>query len=99
MTRPRARPDSLPGWPRALSAELAAAYTALSITALYSLAGFPAPIHLSPGRVAWLREDLDRWLDGKAGRMPASAAAQPGSDWDDAIAAKTAVSPDRPGRR
>ena len=62
----------LPGWPRALAAPLAAAYVGLSETALRTLDGFPEPVRLSPGRVAWLREDLDAWLDARAGRAPAS---------------------------
>jgi hypothetical protein len=26
---------------------------------------------ISPGRLVWLREDLDRWLDGRRGSSPA----------------------------
>jgi predicted DNA-binding transcriptional regulator AlpA len=26
---------------------------------------FPAPVALSPGRVAWLRSDLEKWLQGR----------------------------------
>ena len=96
-----ARPDTLPGWPRALPAPLAAAYVGLSVTSIYRLADFPAPVHLSPGRIAWLREDLDRWLDAKAGRMPASTPddADLGGDWDAALGRAPAIPADRPRPR
>ncbi|MBV8525513.1 MAG: hypothetical protein JOY71_25880 [Acetobacteraceae bacterium] len=29
---------------------------------------FPAPIPITRGRIVWLKEDLDRYLDEKAGR-------------------------------
>ena len=29
---------------------------------------FPDRVQLSPGRVVWLKEDIDAWLDRKAGR-------------------------------
>jgi predicted DNA-binding transcriptional regulator AlpA len=67
----------LPGWPRALSIKLAAAYVGLSVTTIRHLPGFPAPVPLSPGRVAYLREDLDRWLDQRAGRT----GKPDGSEW------------------
>jgi predicted DNA-binding transcriptional regulator AlpA len=28
------------------------------------------PIRLTQGRIAWLREDLDAWLERRAGRIP-----------------------------
>lgn len=31
---------------------------------------FPKPFELTPGRVAWLEEDIDAWLAKKAGRTP-----------------------------
>ena len=31
---------------------------------------FPKPFELTPGRVAWLEEDIDAWLAEKAGRTP-----------------------------
>ncbi|MBV8094502.1 MAG: hypothetical protein JOY71_19380 [Acetobacteraceae bacterium] len=61
----------LPGWPRGLCEELAAAYVGLSVTTIRAerAAGrFPAPIPLTRGRIVWLKEDLDRYLDLKAGR-------------------------------
>lgn len=65
----------LPGWPRGLSAELAAAYVGLSPTTIRSLeaAGdFPSPTWLTAGRRVWLRESLDAWLDRKAGYAAAA---------------------------
>ena len=67
-------PDgALPGWPRALKAPWAAAYVGLS-ESTFRVAVVPdvPPVRLTDGRMAWLREDLDAWLDRKAGRAPAS---------------------------
>jgi predicted DNA-binding transcriptional regulator AlpA len=64
--------DALPGWPRGLREDWAAAYVGISSALLRSemKAGrFPAPIQLTVGRIAWLRDDLDAWLDRKAGRV------------------------------
>lgn len=63
----------LPAWPRAMNVELAAAYVALSVTSfrVYVVPLVPA-IPLTPGRVGWLREDLDAGLDKQAGRAPAA---------------------------
>lgn len=36
----------------------------------------PKPIRLTTSRVAWLREDLDAWLDRCAGRIPSSEPSQ-----------------------
>lgn len=58
----------LPGWPRALGADHAAAYVGLGRTTwlrLVDTGEAPKPIRLTPGRVAWLREDLDSWLDDR----------------------------------
>ena len=64
----------LPGWPRAMNVELASAYVALSVTAFRAHVVPSVPsIPLTPGRVAWLREDLDAWLDKQAGRSAALA--------------------------
>ena len=71
----------LPGWPRAMNEEWASAYISLS-QSLFRVqveAGeAPQPVWLTPGRKAWLREDLDAYLDRKAGRSPAS---DPANDW------------------
>ena len=59
-------PTSLPGWPRALKEEWAAAYCGLSRTTFrVEVAPTVKAVRLTPGRVAWLRDDLDEWLDGK----------------------------------
>jgi predicted DNA-binding transcriptional regulator AlpA len=61
----------LPDWPRGLHENLAAAYVGLSpstIRVLRELGEFPAPVSLTKGRQVWLREQLDEWLDKKAGK-------------------------------
>lgn len=65
----------LPGWPRAMRVELAAAYCGISRSSLHALADAgdaPKPVKLTAGIAVWLREDLDAWLDRRAGRAPAS---------------------------
>ena len=54
---------------------LAAAYVGLSLSTVRYLSGrgdFRTPIALTKGRLVWLREDLDGWLDRKAGRASAT---------------------------
>ena len=68
-------PATLPGWPRGLSEELAAAYIGLSKTtfrALWDAGDIPAPVKLSIKRQVWFKEHLDEWLDRRAGLPPAS---------------------------
>jgi predicted DNA-binding transcriptional regulator AlpA len=67
-------PDGvLPFTPRALREEWAALYCGMSPTLFRErVAPEVPPVRISPGRVAWLREDLDAWLDRRAGRAPAS---------------------------
>ncbi len=68
----------LPDWPRAMGEDLAAAYVALSPATLrrrVQANDAPTPIQLTEGRRVWLREDLDAWLDRKAGRVSASQGA------------------------
>lgn len=76
----------LPDWPRSMSDDLAAAYTGVSVTtfrAEVAAGRAPAPIRLTLKRIAWLREDLDGWLDRLAGRV---AASPPDShDWQGAL--------------
>ena len=71
-------PPRLPDWPRALSAPLAAAYVSLS-EASFRTAVAPElrAVHLTRRRVAWLREDLDAWLDARAGRAAPSSENNP----------------------
>jgi predicted DNA-binding transcriptional regulator AlpA len=63
-------PAALPFWPRGLREELAAQYIGLSVTTFrreWREGRAPRPIQLTVGRQVWLRDELDRWLDGKAG--------------------------------
>lgn len=60
---------SYPNWPRGLSAELAATYVGLSKSGFLADDTIPAAIQLTKGRKVWLREDLDAWLDAKAGKV------------------------------
>lgn len=39
-----------------------------TIYAMISKGTFPKPFELTPGRVAWIEEDVDCWLATKAGR-------------------------------
>lgn len=72
-------PANLPNWPRALRLPLAAAYVGISPTAFTAhVAPAVKPIHPTPGTVAWLKDDLDRWLDALAGR---SASEQEQNPW------------------
>lgn len=75
-------PD-LPGWPRGLREELAAAYVGLSATTVRTLlarGAFPSPVPLTDRRQVWLRDDLDAWLERRAGRTVAAD----GTEWPDA---------------
>jgi predicted DNA-binding transcriptional regulator AlpA len=66
------RPPGLPGWPRGLSVELAAAYVGLSVSTLRKLekeGEFPSPTWITSWRCVWLRDSLDAWLDRKDGRI------------------------------
>jgi len=65
----------LPGWPRGLGEELAAAYVGLSKTTfrmLWDRGDIPAPVKLTTKRQVWYKDALDEWLDRKAGITPAS---------------------------
>ena len=69
---------ALPGWPRALRAPLAAAYVGVSEPAFrIHIAPGLQSINPTPGTRAWLREDLDAYLDAKAGRVAAFEEANP----------------------
>lgn len=73
------RPSS---WPRGLREQLAAEYVGLSVSSIRALRGrgeFPPPIPLTRGRLVFLRDDLDAWLDRRAGRTVPE-----GNDWPDA---------------
>lgn len=74
----------LPFTPRGMRAGHAALYVGVSPSAWRELVRrgeAPSPIYLSDRIPVWLREDLDRWLDRRAGR----AATSPGlanNPWD-----------------
>ena len=60
----------LPGWPRGMREDMAAAYVGLSVSALRAerKAGrFPAPVRLTRGRIVYLRDALDGYLDRLSG--------------------------------
>ncbi|MGC5885701.1 AlpA family transcriptional regulator [Ralstonia pseudosolanacearum] len=49
----------------------------LSQSTIYSMiskGAFPKPFELTPGRVAWIEEDVDCWLATKAGRAQEATA-------------------------
>ena len=61
-------------WPRLMRAETAAAY--LDVSPSYfraSVAPEVQHVTLSPRVIGWRRDDLDRWLDARAGHATASA--------------------------
>lgn len=62
--------------PRRMRVEEAARYVGLSVTAFRDL---DLPSVRIGGTVGWLRDDLDAWLDARAGRAAALPAA---NEWD-----------------
>lgn len=57
--------------PRGLPAEDAARYVGFSTSGFRSIVAKEVPpVRLTERRVVWLRDDLDRWLDQRAGRKP-----------------------------
>lgn len=44
-----------------------------TIYAMIAKGAFPKPFELTPGRVAWIEEDIDAWLTEKAGRAASAA--------------------------
>jgi predicted DNA-binding transcriptional regulator AlpA len=74
----------LPGWPRGMRAEFAAAYVGLSISSFRTEVArgrAPKPINLTLKRLVWLKDDLDGWLDRLAGRTTNLAK----TDWQAAL--------------
>lgn len=65
MAMPKLRPSQLPGWPRMLSLELAAAYCGVSPSHFEREveAGEKPPSTRSGTRKLWDRHILDEWLD------------------------------------
>ena len=71
---------TLPGWPRGMPEPLAAAYLGLSVSRFQAcVASEVTPINITARLRIWVREDLDAWLDRRAGRMPGSPGFNP---WD-----------------
>ncbi len=72
-------------WPRGMRAATAADYVGVSVSTLRAIVrkGGLKPIRLTPGRIVYLREDLDSYLDRAAGRGPLST----GNEWLDAFGA------------
>jgi predicted DNA-binding transcriptional regulator AlpA len=63
--------SKMPGWPRAMRVQLAAAYVGMSPTHFLRLVNagqIPKPFEQSPAVLTWLKDALDEYLDGKAGR-------------------------------
>ncbi len=90
MTTRRLAPHEMPGWPRSMGLELAAAYVGLSPSTFRaqvdrSGSTAPQPIALTAGRRVWLKEDLDAWLDRAAGR--GTTAAGTGEAWLESLSA------------
>lgn len=81
---------TLPGWPRGLREELAAAYVGMSVNGLRTKveAGeIEPPRRHSSGRIVYLRDNLDAYLDrlfNVADPPTTSAAPDPVSEWDEA---------------
>ena len=84
MTSKKFEGASLPGWPRGLSEDLAAAYVGLSPGSFQRMVDgkdekgqplppaktAPQPVRFPGRRKVWLRDQLDAWLDQLAGRAP-----------------------------
>jgi len=97
--------DSAPRWiPRALREPDAAYYVGLSASTFRArVAPEVRGVRLTEGCVAWYREDLDAWLDRRAGRVQpatdAPAQPAPGEQVDQIAAALAGLRPQRRPRR
>ena len=82
----RVRPVEMPDWPRGMREDLAAAYVGLSVNGLRAKveAGEIAPPkHHSPGRIVYLKDNLDAYLDRLSKRKNSwGAQADPVNEWD-----------------
>lgn len=75
---PMAERRPLPNWPRALREPLAAAYVGVSSASFVRhVAPALKAVQITPGVRAWLREDLDAFIDEKAGRVAGSEEVNP----------------------
>lgn len=73
--------STLPGWPRALREDLAAAYVGLSATTFRQVVAPAVPaILLSTGRIAWRRDHLDAWIESRPTRNGVVDSAPPAAD-------------------
>jgi predicted DNA-binding transcriptional regulator AlpA len=73
-------PAASPWVPRCLRAPHAAAYVGVSESwwlAEVRAGRAPEPVRYGRAITVWLREDLDRWIDERAGRIAAMPAANP----------------------
>jgi hypothetical protein len=61
-----------------MSLPLAAEYCSVG-TAMLGREG-PKPVRIGRKRLVWLKEDLDKWLDGLAGKETTSSPAE--NPWD-----------------
>ncbi|MGS0647987.1 helix-turn-helix transcriptional regulator [Komagataeibacter melomenusus] len=69
--------------PRGLRLEQAATYVGLSATTfLAQVAPDVPPVRLTVKRKVWLRDDLDRWLDARAGRAPSAGASRSQDEYE-----------------
>lgn len=74
MTGRKLTPDALPGWPRRLGLELAAAYLGISPSKLLEGEGKAYPAAVRDGRrKLWDRQALDAWVDAGSSGEPASS--------------------------
>lgn len=72
------RDRPLPDWPRVLRESFAAAYCGVSESSFrIHIARNVRAISPTPGTRAWLREDLDDYLDGLRGTVAASKERNP----------------------
>lgn len=59
-------PRTVAAWPRGLREDQAADYVALSVSTFrreVARGAAPPPVHVTAGRLAWVREDLDAYVD------------------------------------
>lgn len=77
--------------PRGLREEQAAHYVGLSVSSFrsYVVADVP-PVKITPGRNIWLRDQLDAWLNRRAGIAPATSAASKYNDYEQIMGANGA---------
>ena len=65
-------------WPRGMPLPVAAKYCGVGPATLRREG--PKPVRIGQKRLVWLKEDLDKWLDGLAGK--ATISAPEANPWD-----------------